>query len=75
MSRKLFLEIVENIKSYIVDPLSKHFKFFSVGPDRRCYGSNEYECYYEMHIRHKPIGICDEVKSVTLLGGHLSSKS
>ncbi|GJT23475.1 reverse transcriptase domain-containing protein [Tanacetum coccineum] len=33
MSRKLFLDIVEGIKSYTVDPLSKHFKFFTHRPD------------------------------------------
>lgn len=33
MRRKLFLEIVEGIQSYIADPLSKNFKFLNVGPD------------------------------------------
>ncbi|GJT80237.1 hypothetical protein Tco_1054579 [Tanacetum coccineum] len=33
MSRKLFLDIVEGIRSYTVDPLPKHFKFFTVQPD------------------------------------------
>ncbi|GJU08682.1 reverse transcriptase domain-containing protein [Tanacetum coccineum] len=33
MSRKLFLNIVEGIKSYVVDPLSKHFKFLTHRPD------------------------------------------
>ncbi|GKC24101.1 putative nuclease HARBI1 [Tanacetum coccineum] len=33
MSRKLFLDIVEGIKSSTVDPLPKHFKFFTHRPD------------------------------------------
>jgi hypothetical protein len=33
MSRKLFVEIVEGIKSYTSDPLPDHFKFFNVRPD------------------------------------------
>ncbi|GKA81515.1 ALP1-like protein [Tanacetum coccineum] len=33
MSRKLFLDIVEGIKSYIVDPLPKHSKFLTIQPD------------------------------------------
>ncbi|GJS51834.1 hypothetical protein Tco_0625196 [Tanacetum coccineum] len=33
MSRKLIMDIVKGIKSYTVDPLPKHFKYFTHRPD------------------------------------------
>ncbi|GJS93879.1 hypothetical protein Tco_0800847 [Tanacetum coccineum] len=72
MSRKLFLDLVEGIKSYTPDPFPKHFKFFTVR-DATCLLSFSTIIKCTSAIRQLTNGISPDAFDEYLQMGHTAS--